>query len=339
MALFCRQLAITINAGVPLRDALETIVADMSQPVLARTLRNMITLLHDGKTFSQAMAAQKGVFNTLLVALISAAEESGSLPQTLNQVANYLERNDRLARKIVSITAYPLFVSVFFGLICLIMNLFVLPQFQKIFTGFHAKLPLLTRAVFGGNQFILNHIWLLTLSVVGLVALFLWFRSTTPGRLKLDAWKLRVPLIGNCLVKYILARVCRNLAVMLRGGVPVTMALENVSRISDNKTMERALLAVRERVVGGVDIADSLAVETSFPRLLISMVHVGEQSGRLPEVLERLSDVYEDQVEGAVLVATALFEPIMICIFGAVVLVLVLAIYMPIFSMGAASAH
>lgn len=339
VAVFCRQLSITINAGMPLRDSLETIAVDMDHPALRQTIYRVIALLHAGKTFSQALAQQPRVFNKLLVSLVAAAEESGSLPQTLNQMAGYMERSERLARKIVSITAYPIFVAVFFGLVCIIMTLFVLPRFQDMFIGFKTQLPFLTRAVFGINQSILNHLGLLFLAVSAAIILAGVYRRTASGRFRIDALKLQMPLLGVCLRKFIMARVCRNLAIMIQGGVPVTSALEIISRVSDNRVMEQAMLSVRERVMGGADIAASLAAEKEFPRLVVSMVGVGEQSGRLPEVLEKISDVYEDQVEGAIMVATALFEPIMICVFGAIVLVLVLAIYMPIFMMGAASAR
>ncbi len=339
MAMFCRQLSITINAGMPLRDALETIAIDMDHPAMQLCVQGLVAQLHGGKMLSQALALQPKVFNTLMISLVAAAEESGSLPQTLSQVAGYLERSDRLARKIVSITAYPLFIAVFFVIVCAIMTFFILPKFQTIFTGFNTQLPLLTRAVFGSNQFILNHLGLLLLAAAALVGLVCVYRRTPSGRMRLDALKLRLPLVGTCLRKFIMARVCRNLAIMIRGGVPVTNALAIMARVSDNRVMERAVLSARERVMGGADIAVSLAEQKVFPRLVVSMVGVGEQSGRLPEVLEKISDVYEDQVEGAVMVATALFEPIIICVFGAVVLVLVLAIYMPIFQMGTASAH
>ena len=339
MAVFCRQLSITINAGVPLRDALETISADMEHPALQRTVQSLIELLHAGKTFSQALAAQPRVFDTLMISLVASAEESGSLPQTLNQIAGYLERSERLARKVASITAYPIFVAVFFCLVCTIMTFFVLPKFQAMFTGFNTQLPLITRVVFGTNQFVLHHIVLLALALFTVVMLAVLYRRTPSGQLRIDGLKLRLPLWGTCMRKFIMARVCRNLAIMLRGGVPVTGALEIISRVANNRVVERAVLAARQRVMGGADIAVSLAEGEVFPRLLVSMVGVGEQSGRLPEVLERISDLYEDQVEGAVMVATALFEPIMICFFGAIVLVLVLAIYMPIFMMGSASVH
>jgi type IV pilus assembly protein PilC len=339
LAIFCRQLSITINAGLPLRDSLETIAIDMEHPALRRVIQGLIEALHDGKTFSQALALYPKAFNTLMVSLMAAAEESGSLPQTLNQVAGYLERTERLTRKIASITAYPMFVAGFFGFVCCIMTLFVLPKFKAMFEGFHTQLPLITRAVFGGNQFILDHFVLLLVAVSVLITAACLYRRTPSGRLRIDALKLRMPLVGTCLSKFIMARVCRNLAVMIRGGVPVTSALEIISRVSDNRVMERSVMSARERVMGGADIAVSLAEEKVFPRLVVSMVGVGEQSGRLPEVLERISDLYEDQVEGAVMVATALFEPIMICFFGAIVLVLMLAIYMPIFMMGSASVH
>ena len=186
MAIFCRQLSITINAGVPLRDALETIAVDLDHPGLRLSIYRLIDLLHAGKTFSQALALQPRVFDTLMVSLVAAAEESGSLTQTLNQMAGYLERSERLRRKIASITAYPIFVAVFFVLVCGIMTFFILPKFQAIFSGFKAQLPLITRVVFGLNQFVLDHLALLLLAASAAIALLCLYRRTPAGRLQID---------------------------------------------------------------------------------------------------------------------------------------------------------
>ena len=334
-AIFCRQLSVSVSSGVPLREALESIAEDVEVPTLKKVLDYVIDDLHDGQSFSEALSTHAKVFSPLFVALVRAAEESGSLPQVLEHLSFYLERSDKLARKIKSITAYPMFVAVFFCVVCVIMTLFVLPQFQDIFLGFDTELPTLTKVVFGVNAWVIQNIVLLIVGLVGAVAAFALFRRSAFGRYQLDKIKLRLPFFGNCFRKFAIARYCRNLAIMLRGGVPVATAIEIASDVCENQVLQRSLLAIKDNIIAGSDFSSSLAREKEFPRMVVRMVGVGEESGRLPEVLEKVSDVYEDQVEGSIMVATALFEPIIICFFGVMILLLVLAIYMPVFTVGA----
>ncbi len=331
-AVFCRQLAISVSAGTPLRESLESIAEDMDHRVFRAILNRVVRDLHEGRTFSQAVARHPRVFDELFVALIRAAEESGSMAETLERLAGAMEARERLARKIRSIVAYPVFVAVFFCLISIIMTFFVVPQFQDIFTGFSARLPLITRVVFGVNRFILDHVaWfgggLLLLGVAA--ALYL---RTTPGRRAWDRFRLHAPFFGPCLRKIAMSRFGRNLSIMLRGGVSVSTAMEITSDVTGNVLLREAILAARDRIVQGSDIAASLEREGEFPRLVVRMIHVGESSGRLPEVLDKVADTYEGQVEGAIATATTLFEPLVISLFGGIILVLVLAIYMPIFT-------
>ena len=332
MSVFCRQLAISVSSGVPLRDSLESIGEDLDHPTLRWTLSRVINDLHDGTPFSEALAKHGKVFSSLFVSLIRSAEESGSMPQTLEELARYLERSDRLERKIKSITAYPIFIAVFFCIVCVVMTLWVLPEFQEIFEGFDAELPPLTTVVFGINEFIINYFWFMAAGALAAVAAAVLLGRTPRGRLWLDGMKLRMPLFGSWIRKFAVARFCRNMAMMLKGGVPITTALEITSSVSGNKVLEQSLLRARDRIISGSPISESLQADPEFPRLLVRMAAVGEESGRLPHVLEKLSEVYEDQVEGAILVAMALFEPLMIVLFGVVVCVLILAIYMPVFS-------
>ncbi|MBU0677184.1 MAG: type II secretion system F family protein [Verrucomicrobia bacterium] len=334
LSVFCRQLAISVNSGVPLRDSLESIAEDMETPRFRHVLQEVVRDLHDGKPFSQAIAEKSSVFSPLFIALIRSAEESGSLPQTLNQLAKYLEKSDRLTRKIKTIAAYPLFVGVFFGLVCLVMTLFVIPQFQKTFEGLSINLPRLTVIVFGTNQYIMTHLPFIIAIVFIIVAAFALFRRTDTGRYQIDRFKLKLPFFGTILRKYAIARFCRNLAMMLSGGVAITTAMKITSAVSGNKILEQTLMKARERVITGSSIASSLSHEQELPSLVIRMISVGENSGRLPEVLENVADVYEDQVEAAILTATSLFEPLAIVFFGAIILVLVMAIYFPVFTMG-----
>lgn len=330
-ALLFRQLAVAVNAGVPLLESIEAVSEDLENKALTCAMHQVIDALHAGKTFSQALNDHPRLFNKEIVSVIKAAEEAGSMANTLERLASAMERTERLERKIRTVAAYPIFVAGFFCLICFVMTVFVLPKFRDIFAGFGARLPLITRVVFGINNFLLDHYLEIGLGVL-LVALALYlFARSESGRVYLDGLKYRLPLVGQWLRKYAVARFCRHLAMMLQGGVSIATAMEIAAAICANKVLEAAVLAARLKILGGAEIAASLGKEGEFPRLVIRMIHVGETSGRLPEVLDKVSDVYEEQVEGSITVAMSLFEPIVICVFGGIVLLLVLAIYMPVF--------
>ncbi len=332
LALFCRQLAISVNAGVPLRDALEGIGLELEQPALKKASADMVQQLHDGKSFSQAVAAHPRIFNQMFQGLIKVAEESGKLPSTLEQLAAYLERTDRLQRRIKAMSAYPVFIGIFFIIVCLIMTLFILPQFSDIFSGQGAQLPVFTRIVFGINNFFVDNFVTIFIAIVCLIAALVLYGRTQSGSYQKDKVKLKTPYAGGCLKKYILARFCRSLAIMVHSGVPISTALEICADATGNQLICRNVLAVRDLIITGNRIAASLDKAGIFPGLIVRMVSVGEDSGQLPEVLENVSDLYEDQVEVSIMTSMALFEPIVICVFGAFILMLVLAIYLPIFT-------
>lgn len=331
-SVFCRQLSISVNSGMPLRESLESIAEDMDNPEFARVLNDVVLHLHEGESFSRAIQLHPKHFNTLFVALIRAAEESGSLPETLDQLANYMERSDKLVKKIKSVTAYPMFILVFFVIVCIVMTLFVLPKFQDSFKGFDVTLPRLTRMVFGLNAFVMHNILWIGLGIfIPLVALWVYSRNEK-GRRKIDEVLLKLPFFGVCIREYALARFCRNLAIMVRGGVGITTAMEITSTVSGNRMIVDSLMKARDRIMGGQRMAASLAQDNQFPKLVVRMVGVGEESGRMPEVLEKVANLYEEYVENRIVTATSMFEPVVICLFGAVVLTLVLAIYMPVFT-------
>lgn len=331
LTLFTRQLAIAIAAGMPLREALESIAEDIEQVTLRRVIRDVVRQLREGHAFSSAAESHPEIFTRLYVALLQVAEESGSLARTLEYLATSMERSERLSRKIRSVMAYPVFIGVFFVLVCGVMTFAVVPRFQAIF-GSGDHLPRLTRVVFGTNRFVLEHATVLLAAAAALVSLVVLYVRTPAGRLQRDTLATRLVVIGTIVQKYCVTRFCRQLAILLQGGVPVASALSIAAAICGNLAMERGLLRARERIVSGAGIAAGLAGEPVFPRLVVRMVGIGEASGKLPEVLERVADTYEDQVEGTITVAVALLEPLLICLFGMIVLVLVLAIYLPVFT-------
>jgi type IV pilus assembly protein PilC len=330
-SVFCRQLSISVGSGVPLREALETIAEDMDNRTYQEVLYRILRRLDDGLTFSQSITNEARAFDPLFVALIKAAEESGSMTETLDYLALSLEKNDRLARKIKTVIAYPIFVACFFVIVSLIMTLFVLPRFQSIFSSTGGNLPRLTQMVFTVNGFIIsNTVWIFS-GLFILITVGVMYGRTLKGRCVIDRLVLRLPVVGDIIRKIAVARFCRNLGIMLHGGVPVGNAIEIASEVLGNKSMEKTLRQTRDRIMAGNDIATSLDKEV-FPRLVVRMVGVGESSGKLPEVLGKVADVYEDQAEGAIMIAMALIEPFIIVLFGCMILVLVMAVYLPVFS-------
>jgi type IV pilus assembly protein PilC len=334
LAIFCRQLAISVTAGVPLRDALETIGEELEQPQLRHAVMDIVGQLNDGKNFSDAAASHPKVFNVMFCGLIKVAEESGKLPQTLKQLAEYLERTDKLQRRIKAMSAYPIFIGVFFIIVCMIMTLFILPQFTDIFSGFGSKLPPFTVFVFAVNNFFVDHVIEIFIGVIVTIAALVFYGRTEQGAYRKDKLKLKTPYAGDLIMKYVLARFCRSLSIMVHSGVPISTALEICGDAAGNKVIHRTISAVREKIITGHRIAQSLEESGIFPGLITRMVSVGEDSGQLPEVLEKVSDLYEDQVETSIMTTMALFEPVIICVFGGFVLVLILAIYLPIFTVG-----
>ena len=329
---FFRQLAVSVNAGLPLRESLEAILEDLEHVRLRKVLQGICDRLHDGESFSQCLADAGDVFPPMCVALVRTAEEAGTMAKTLDDLATTLEKTDALARKLRTIMAYPLFVAGFFVLVMLIMTFFILPQFQDIFADWNAQLPLLTRVVFALNKFVIDHVVIEMVSVLGLIVAFLVWRRTHLGRLQLDRLKLRLPGFGEVFRQIAMARFSKYFAMMVRGGVPITTGLDIAAAIVVNKVIEGAVRGARENILLGSDIASSLDRQRVFPRLLIRMVSIGEASGRLPDTLDKVAATYESQVESTVAVATALLEPVIIIFFGALVLILVMAIYLPVFT-------
>lgn len=332
LSTFCRQLSVSINSGVPLIESLSGIAEDMDSPYFKEILLAIIDDIHKGGHFSDAIAKYKNVFTPVFIALVRSAEESGSLNQVFEYLSQYLEKGVRLKQKIQSITAYPLFILGFFIIVVFIVTIFILPRFESIFMGLGAKLPTITRIIFDLNRFFINSLIWFILSAFAFIAAFVLYYRTEKGRYNIDKLKLRLPIFGSLIKKYSIARLCRVLAIMIQGGVSIETAIEISSQACGNKVLERSLGYVREQIITGAGISASLRHDDNFPNLVLRMIGIGESSAQLPQVLNKVSDMYEDQVEGSTMILTSLFEPVIIIVFGGVVLMLVLAIYMPIFS-------
>lgn len=332
LAIFCRQLAISVKAGLPLRDALDGIATEMENASLKQVCVGMVQELHDGNNFSGAVAKYPRVFNKMFLGLVLVAEESGKMPETLAQLATYMERTDKLQRRIRAMSSYPAFIGIFFVVVSLVMTLKILPMFTDIFAGQGGNLPTLTTMVFAFNNFFVDHILYFVLGTLFVVVTTILYFRTDAGAVQRDRMKLSAPIFGGSVKKYVLARFCRSLSIMVNSGVPISTALEICAEAAGNHVVQRSVMEARDRIVSGGRIAASLQKTGMFPGLVVRMVTVGEESGQLPEVLESVADLYDDQVETSIMASMALFEPVVICIFGAFVLLLVLAIYLPVFT-------
>ncbi len=333
MAVFWRQFSTMVSAGLPVIEALEAIVEELDHPYFKTTLEKVVADMWDGKSLSQSLSRHDKVFSRMIASLVAAAEESGSLPAIAQEIAAFLENRDRLIRKVRAALAYPAFLISFFFLVIAVSTFWIIPMFRDIYSSFKAKLPPLTEIVFGLNSFILHHLlWIAIAMIVGLFFFIRWARSGT-GREVLDRFVIQMPVLGKVIQRASVARFARSLAVLVKGGVPITRALEMVTDATGSRMLAAAIRRAREEILKGSKIAASLKKQLIFPRLAVRMVSVGEETGNLSSILEKTAEFYESRVDAAIMTINALVEPIIIVGIGAFVLVFVLALYMPIFSL------
>ena len=333
MAVFWREFATMVAAGLPVVDALESISQELEHVSLKTVLTDVTASMWEGFNLSQSIRKHPKYFSPMVVALIASAEESGSLAEVSNQLATYLENRDRLIHKVRAALTYPIFLCGFFLIVIAVATFFIIPKFRDIYAGFDAKLPLITEMVFAVNAFILAHIWwMLAGSAAVILAAALW--ATKPsGRHALDRLSLKLPIFGKLLQRAAVARFCRSMAILLSGGIPINRALEMAQHTSGNSVIAQAIASSREEILKGSKIAPSLKRHEIFPHMAIRMVSAGEETGSLSALLEKVADFYEARVDAALTTINSLIEPVLIVMVGGFVLIFVLSMYLPIFSL------
>lgn len=333
LAVLCRQLSAMLDAGLPVLESLEGIAGQIDNPTLAEVLTEVATDIEAGSTFSQSLGKREKVFSLLFVAMVKAGEEAGALPSVLSRLGDYLEARDELTRKIKSASAYPAFIAVFFVVAVAGIMLFLIPQFEGIFEDFDMELPMLTKTLILLSRFIgQNLIWEILLFAIGGYVFWRW-KSTPGGRRTLDDLILKAPVFGKLVLKASVARFSRTLGTLMENGVSVVPALEIVGQTAGNTIVKEAVDNVSEGVVNGATISEKLSESPVFPKMVVSMVAAGEGAGNLPDMLEKVSDFYTKEVDAAITSLTSMIEPALIVGLGAIVTVVVLAIYLPIFQM------
>jgi type IV pilus assembly protein PilC len=333
LAVFAKQFAGLIHAGLPLMRALAIIADQTENKKLASALVAVQVDIESGRSFSAAMAAQPKVFPPLMVSLVSVGETGGFLAESLDAIARAYRADVDLQQKIKSAMTYPIIVLIIAIVGVIAMITFVVPVFESMFASMGGELPLPTQVLVMLSR---NMAWILPVLVVLVVGGAIWYqrvKNTDRFRGVVDPFLLRMPVFGSLVTKIAVARFARNLSMMLKAGVPLMQALELVGRASNNKAVEDALHSVRESVRLGKSFSAPLAKAAVFPPLVSQMVSVGEESGSLPDMLESIADFYETEVNAASEQLTSMIEPIMMTVLGLLIGGMVVALYMPMFTM------
>jgi len=334
LAVFTRQFSVMIDAGLPLVQCLEILAGQQENKTFETVLTATRASVEGGSTLSGAMRQHEKVFDALYVNLVEAGEAGGILDTILQRLASYIEKNVKLKRAVKSALVYPVAVLLVAGGVITLLLWKVVPIFATLFLGLGVDLPLPTRIVITLSNFVGSIFGLLILVFLAgaVVALKLWY-ATTNGRYLLDGLLLKMPLVGLLLRKICVARFTRTLGTLISSGVPILEGLDITARTAGNAVIEKALLQVRKSVEQGKNLADPLKETDVFPGMVTQMIGVGEQTGAMDAMLQKIADFYEEEVDAAVKDLLAALEPAMIVFLGVVVGGIVISMYLPLFSL------
>ena len=333
LIVFTKQFATMLNSGVPMIQALGILAKQQQSRVFRRTLKRVQTIVENGATLSEALGTFPKIFDTLFVAMVEAGEASGNLDTILLKLVTYIEKADKIKSQVKSAMMYPMIVVVVALAVIAGLLAFVVPSFAQQYSDTGRELPWLTQIVIDFSDNFVENWYLYIGSVVGfIVALNLWIQ-TDGGRKAFDAFILKAPGIGILMKKIAVGRFCSTMSSMLTAGVNLLEALTICASSSGNKTIEIFILGVRGGLEKGATFSDSLSQGNLFPEMVISMVTVGESTGALDDMLTKVSDFYEEEVDLAVQTLLSMIEPIMIVFIGGLVGFIVIAMYLPVFEM------
>ena len=331
-----RQLATMIGAGIPVAQSIEALARGHDNPGVQELLTSVRQEVESGTSLSDSLSRYPAHFDRLYTALVNAGEQSGTLDILLDKVAIYKEKLEALKSKIKSALLYPSAVLVVAVVVVSILLMFVIPQFETLFQNFGGDLPTLTRMIVDASRWFQQYWYIIfALSIGGIVALVILYKRSPKMQFILDRTLLRIPVFGVVVKKAVIARFARTLSTMFGAGVPLVDALETVALACGNRLYEKGTLEIRNEVSTGRSLEVSMADTKLFPSMVLQMVSSGEESGELELMLMKTAEFFEREVDDAVEALSSLIEPIMISILGAVVGVVIVAMYLPIFKMAA----
>lgn len=338
--IFARQFSTMIDAGLPIIQCLEILQAQQDNTTFKKMLKNIKESVESGQTLAEALKKFPDQFDNLFVNMIAAGEAGGILDVILRRLSAYLEKAARLKRQVKGAMTYPIVTMLIAVVVVGVILVFVIPVFEEMFADFGKALPAPTQVVVGMSRFVKSNI----LFIIGFVFLFMFafrrFYKTEKGRALVDSFILKLPVFGILIRKVAVARFTRTMGTMLASGVAILEALDVVAKTAGNKTIEKAIYTVRSAIAEGQTIADPLSETGVFPQMVCSMIAVGESTGAIDAMMEKIADFYEEEVDQAVDNLTALIEPFMLVFLGTVIGGLVISMYLPIFQLaGAVSGH
>jgi type IV pilus assembly protein PilC len=330
---FTRQLAAMTSAGLPLVQCLEILSSQCTNKILAKTIQQISGDIQVGSTLADALGKHSKIFNQLFCNMVAAGEASGNLDGVLMRLAEYQEKAEALRRKIKSAMMYPLIVGIVAVGVTVIMLVFIVPTFAKMFSDMGGELPGPTRLVMNISNFLRNWIWVIAAAATGGIIALMQYNKTEKGKFNIDTVKLKIPVFGDLERKSAVSRFSQTLATLLSSGVTILEALAITAKTSGNKVIEKGLKRTLEKITGGLSIAEPLKDTGVFPPMVIQMIAVGEKTGDLAEMLTKISEFYKEEVDAAVDALTSIIEPVMIVFLGAGVGGLLISMYLPIFSL------
>ncbi len=334
ISIFTRQFSVMINAGLPLIKCLEIQVEQVKAEKFKDTIKGIITAVEGGSTLADGLRKYKDTFGELYINMVEAGEKGGALATILARLAEYLEKADEIKRKIRGAMIYPAMIAMVAIVAVAVMLLFVIPTFSQMYAGLGAQLPTITRIVIAMSHFLKSSIVYIIAILIGLAIAIRYYYRTEVGNFRIDAVLIKIPIFGTLIKKQAIARFARTLSTLLASGVNILDSLEITSGTTGNKVVEKAVLRSRTSIAQGESIADPLAKEKGiFTPMVIQMITIGEQTGGLDEMLEKVADFYDDEVDQAVMNLMNALEPIVIVFLAVIIGGMVMAMYLPIFQM------
>ena len=335
IAIFSRQLATMLSAGIPLVQAFDIVGKGHDNPAMRKLIMAVKTDVEGGTALAPAMSKHPLHFDDLFVNLVEAGEQAGALETLLEKIATYKEKTEAIKKKIKKALTYPAAVMVVALVVTTILLIFVIPEFEALFQGFGADLPAFTRMIIDLSEFVRDKGWAVLMLIVGGVMTYLYFYKRSKKMREIqDRIMLKMPVVGSILTKAAIARFARTLSTMFSAGVPLVEALESVAGATGNIVYENGVMAIRAEVSTGQRLQVAMENTQLFPNMVIQMIAVGEESGSLDEMSSKVADFFEEDVDNAVDNMSALLEPLIMSILGVLVGGLVVAMYLPIFKMG-----
>jgi len=333
VVIFTRQFSTMINSGLPLVQALTILAEQTDNKALAEVTKKVVFDVESGNTVADALSKHPRAFTNLYVNMVAAGEAGGILDTILMRLATFLEKNDALVRKVKGAMIYPAVIMSVAAIAVVTLLIFVIPVFENMFSSVGLALPLPTRIVIGASRFLKGYWWIVLAVVVTGGYLFKKYYATSNGKLNVDRLMLKMPVLGDVLRKSAVSRFTRTLGTLISSGVSILEGLEITAKTAGNRVIQDAIMQSRSSIAGGDTIAQPLQKSKVFPPMVISMIAVGEQTGGLDEMLSKIADFYDEEVDAAVSNLLSLLEPIMIVFLGVIVGGMVVAMYLPIFDM------